>query len=87
MEATWLVASEHDQDAFERLGRALRELGYELSSKNWGVGGSQDLSEWVVACPSGSLHISAETYIGLSVSGQADLVSALQSQFDQRVAR
>ena len=87
METTWLVAAEHDQDAFERLGNALRELGYDLSSKKWGVGGSQELSEWVVACPSGSLHISAETYIGLSVTGQADLVSDLQSQYGQRVAR
>ena len=87
METTWLVGNEHDQDAFERLGKALRELGYDLSSENWGVGGSQDLSEWVVTCPLGSLHISAETYIGLSVSGEAALISDLQSQFDQRVAR
>ena len=87
METTWLVAAEHDQDAFERLGNALRQLGYDLSGKTWGVGGSQDLSEWAVTCPSGSLHISAETYIGLSVSGQAELVSDLQSEYGKRVAR
>lgn len=37
MESTWLVAAEHDEEAFERLEKALRELGYELTSKKWGA--------------------------------------------------
>ena len=87
MEGRWLVAAEHDQGAFECLGTALRDLGYDLSSESWSIGGSQELSEWVVACPHGELLISAETYIGLSVSGQAELISELQRQYEQRLAR
>jgi hypothetical protein len=87
MESTWLVAAEHDEEAFERLEKALRELGYELTCKKWGVGGSQELSEWVVTCPGGSLQISAETCIGLAVSGRVELISDLQSRYGVMGAR
>ncbi len=80
-EATWLVSDENDEAAFARLGEALRNSGYVLGRKSWGVGGSQELSEWRLWRGDQSLHIVAETYMGLTVSGPSDLVANLQQQY------
>ena len=74
----WIVGSEHDHVLFEQLGEALRELGYTLCNEWSGVGGSQDISHWNVLGPNGSLTVESETYIGLSVSGPTELVSAVK---------
>ena len=84
---TWNVGAEYDQSAFKRLGDALRSLGYALGTHHWGVGGSQELSEWTVRGPNGNLDISAETYMGLQVRGSTDLIRELQSAYQSRAAR
>jgi hypothetical protein len=74
----WIVGSEHDRALFEQLGEVLRALGYRLGNEWSGVGGSQDISHWEVSGPNGSLIVEAETYVGLSVSGPTELVSAVK---------
>jgi hypothetical protein len=78
---SWLVAEEHDTDAFARLGTALKALGYVLNDQKWGVVGSQEISTWELCSPTGSVIVTAETYMGLSVSGPPALVVALQEQY------
>ena len=53
----WVVGSEYDDALFERLGVALLALGYRLGSEWHGVGGSQEISHWVIGCPDGSLTV------------------------------
>ena len=65
----WLVAEEHDEAAFKRLGEALRAAGGSVREPTWGVAGSQELSTWRVAFPGGSIKVTAETYCGLRLSG------------------
>jgi hypothetical protein len=79
----WVVGSEYDHAIFERLCAALLALGYRLGSEWNGIGGSQEISHWEVSCPDGSLTVEAETYIGLSVSGPANLVAAVKQQFSK----
>jgi len=83
----WLVGAEHDEKLFDALGASLRALGYSLSSKSWGVGGSQEISNWVVNGPKGKLTVEAETYIGLSVTGDTNLVNEVRQHFNNRSGR
>ena len=84
---TWHVGAEYDQTAFKRLGDALRSLGYAEGTHHWGVGGSQELSEWTVRGPNGYLEIVSETHMGLQVSGSSVLVRELQAAYKNGSAR
>ncbi|HZF97191.1 MAG TPA: hypothetical protein VEY92_02910 [Pseudoxanthomonas sp.] len=57
-----------------RLGAALRAMGGSMRGTDWGMGGSQELSEWKISCAEGILILTAETYFGLQVAGPRDLV-------------
>lgn len=80
-EEQWIVGAEYDDVAFVALGTSLRTLGYTLDTKSWGMGGSQEISTWLIRGPKGKLKIEAETYISLSVSGAADLVHEVRQHF------
>jgi hypothetical protein len=80
---TWVVGAEHDEALFLALGAALRKLGCTLEDDAWGVAGSQELSRWVLESSLGQLVVEAETYVGLSVSGPGEAVSALRLQMAQ----
>ena len=84
---SWLVAPEYDEPAFKQLGDALRSLGYLQVTHQWGLGGSQEISEWTVRGPDGTLDLTAETYMGLQVCGPAALVHALQIAYRNQAAR
>ena len=77
----WEVADEHNDEAFARLGRALGVLGFDVADKLSGVGGSQDYSRWELQSADGSVVVEAETYLGLSVAGSAELVRRVREQF------
>lgn len=79
----WIVGSETDDSLFKSLGEALRALGYRLESERSGVAGSQDISHWELVGPDGSLVVESETYVGLSVSGSSELLSALKLEFQR----
>lgn len=79
--AQWIVGPEYDASLIAKLGSALRPCHYSVDSKTWGVGGSQELSTWTVSGPNGVLVVEAETYIGLSVTGDPGLVLELQDAF------
>ena len=77
----WIVGAEYDGRLFAALGTSLRALGYNVDAESWGVGGSQEVSSWKVRGPKGNLLVEAETYIGLSVCGEPDLVGELRRHF------
>jgi hypothetical protein len=79
----WIVGPEHDEALFARLGVVLSKLGYRLGSSWDGVGGSQEISHWEIAGLGGNLVVESETYIGLSVSGPAELVSVVREHFSR----
>jgi len=83
----WLVAEEHDEQAFERLGRALRELGAHVPDRRWGVAGSREVSEWKVALPEGRITVTAETYVGLKVAGSSPVVQQVRWAYESVAAR
>ncbi len=78
----WVVGPEHDENLFRRLGAVLSAMWFELGPKWDGVGGSQDISHWEIKSVEGTLVLQAETYVGLSVDGPAELVRRVRRQFE-----
>jgi hypothetical protein len=78
----WLIAPEHDEAAFRRVGASLKQLGFEVQ-ENWNaLAGSQDISHWELSSPIGALIVERETYVGLWVEGPAEVIDRLRHQFD-----
>ena len=76
---TIVLGPEWDDALRSSLLDVLRELGATEVSREWGVGGSQEIETLVVKLGDQVLSIEAETYIGLSVTGPRDLVERVQS--------
>lgn len=85
--AHWIVGPESDASLVAKLGSALLACHYSVDSATWGVGGSQELSTWTVSGPNGVLVVEAETYIGLSVTGDPGLVAELRVAFTSMADR
>jgi len=82
----WVVGPEYDESLFGKLGDALRNQGFKLIDKWWGVGGSQEVNQWTVSSPAGKLTIESETYIGLTVEGPTELVENVRCVFEDRTS-
>jgi hypothetical protein len=76
---TIVLGDEFDDLLRGRLVDVLRKLGV-TSTVKWDrfVGGSQDLESLEVVVQGRSVHIEAETYIGLSIRGPVDLVEQVR---------
>lgn len=61
---------EHHAALVEALKHVLKLMGARAAASAWGVGGSQELIEadFLVGC--GTVHVEAETYVGLTVEGR-----------------
>jgi hypothetical protein len=75
-----LLGSETDDALFERLCTAVRSLGGSMSDSEWVLGGSQEITTYMIVLPAGTLEAVAETYIGLSLRGPDELVNSLSSR-------
>lgn len=78
-QVTIVLGDEFDDLLRGRLVDVLRKLGV-TSTVKWDrfVGGSQDLESLEVVVQGRSVHIEAETYIGLSIRGPVDLVEQVR---------
>lgn len=81
-----LLGSEDDDSLFERLVDAVKGMGGSIVDTEWVLGGSQELTRYSIALPAGNLVALAETYIGLSLCGNPDLVRLLASKVKSNVA-
>lgn len=77
------LGAEHDEKLFSSLKEVLSSLDAIELDSSWGVGGSQELSEWKIKIGDEILEIESETYIGLSISGEAGLVRRIASLVKQ----
>jgi hypothetical protein len=81
------LGDEYDDELRVALRQALSSLGALGVSLDWGVAGSQELERFEVRVAGNKPLIEAESYIGLSVSGDADLVNLVQAIVRERVAQ
>ncbi len=83
---TRVLAAEYDACARAALLDVLRELGAYVRPSLRGMAGSQQLESIEVKLDGRSLLVEAETYIGLSVTGEPDLVALVASELAKRIA-
>ena len=79
MVKTVILGDEYDDGLKEKLIDYLRNIGAVPLSSDWSIVGSQELSELSVSVDGQILDISAETFIGLSISGPDKLVDKIYS--------
>ena len=74
-QVTVVLGDEFDESLRQRLIDVLRRTrACQPAKSDRSTGGSQDLEELDVTIDGRGIHIEAETYVGLSISGPADLV-------------
>jgi acetolactate synthase small subunit len=77
MMKTVILGAEFDQDLRQRVMDAMRELGASVTSGNRAVAGSQEIETLVVDLHGHAITVEAETYIGLSVTGEESKVDEI----------
>lgn len=76
---TVLLGTEFDRELRANVKEALEKMGAKYIDSSWGNYGSQIVETFDFKIESRPLHLEAETYEGLTVSGPADLVDQLTS--------
>src|SRR5687767_402716 len=74
---TVVLGREYDRDLRDVVIGVLREQGAISRNSSWGVAGSQELATLEADLGGHTIVVEAETYIGLSITGEADLVDRL----------
>ena len=75
----WNAGPEYDHAVTARLRSVLAALGYEAREERWGLGGSQEIMRVELSGPRGRIEVEAETYVGITVSGDADAIAEIRS--------
>jgi hypothetical protein len=77
VEDTVLLGDEFDDQLRETLMAVLKEMGAIIHEHTHGIGGSQELETVQIIVGDKTLVIEAETYVGLSLKGEHDLVQEI----------
>jgi hypothetical protein len=81
-----MVGPETDDEVIAKLNETLGDLGYSIGNKTSVMAGSQEIVTWTARGPHGDLTIESETYVGISLTGSAELIDEVRSQFEGRAA-
>lgn len=73
------IGDETDDALRERLGRAVAQLGGRIEPIDTVVAGSQEITRFRITLPGGTVELTAETYVGLSLHGDEALVDTLRA--------
>lgn len=80
------LGKEYDEATIAALKQVLAEEGAQKVDGEYGVGGSQELHTWTYKIGGELLEVTSETYIGLSISGEDELVSRIAEAVKLRLA-
>lgn len=80
MEAKVILGPEHDERLSKSLDKVLTKMGASFELPIWTMGGSQEVITRYVTLDGVRLKIEAETYIGLSLSGDRHIVETIARQ-------
>ena len=76
---TLILGAEYDDVLRGVLRDVLKRLGAKGLAQDWGVAGSQELETVEVLVGVDAVAIEAETFVGLSVNGPAEVVERIQA--------
>lgn len=82
---TVTLGPEHDEATREALRSALASLNATSAGTSWGVGGSQEIETSQVLVGGSPLTIESETYIGLTITGEEQLVDTIATLVRKRL--
>lgn len=83
IESKVTLGDEFDDELREKLMRVLKDLGATAGDSSRLVAGSQDIEEFDALISGKKIHVEAETYVGLTVSGPNDIVEKIQTLVNQ----
>jgi hypothetical protein len=81
------LGDEHDEQLREALRAVILEMGGLAHERLLGLGGSQEVERVHIVVGEQSATIEAETYVGLSMQGDEQLVEAIFERVAMRLAR
>lgn len=76
---TLILGAEYDDALRGALRDILIRLGAKGLAHDWGVGGSQELETAEVQVGADRVVVEAETFVGLSIHGPAELVERIRA--------
>lgn len=77
MKKKLILGNEYDEKLRHALTECLTALGADMAVWQWGLGGSQLLETRKVYLGKSLLVIEAETYVGLSITGESRIVDSV----------
>jgi len=81
-----VLGPEYSDELFSALSKVLKSEGANQISSNWGLGGSQEISEWEIEIKNFKIKVRAETYIGLSITGPTGLINKIAEEVKKQMA-
>ncbi|TGK03437.1 hypothetical protein EHO58_13520 [Leptospira selangorensis] len=72
-----ILGPEYDQDLRKKLRDIIISLQGKMGESSWGLAGSQEIFKIDAIFPETILSVEAETYVGLSITGDAGLVDKI----------
>ena len=87
MKKKLVLGDEYDDALRHALMDCLAELGANVAARQWGLGGSQIIDTTKVSLGKDLLVVEAETYVGLSITGEARVVDRVAGLLAARTAK
>jgi len=81
-----ILGSEYDDALRQALMDCLAALGADIAGRQWGLGGAQIIETTKISLGKDLLVVEAETYVGLSISGEARVVDRVAALLSSRTA-
>ena len=87
MKKKLVLGSEYDDALRHALLDCLTALGADIAARQWGLGGSQIIETTKIALGKDLIVVEAETYVGLSISGEARVVDRVAELLSARAGK
>jgi len=81
-----VLGDEYDECLRETLKAVLVDINADHGASRWGVGGSQEIDRVELRIDGEPLVVEAETYIGLTISGDRALTARVKSLVEAKLA-
>ncbi|MDO5895562.1 hypothetical protein [Agrobacterium sp. Azo12] len=85
MTTTVVLGDEYDQHLRAALVQVMLQLGAVLENRNWVVAGSQEVETFLWQLAGQDITVEAETYMGLSISGDENTINDIAQRVSQAV--
>ncbi|MFF2324207.1 hypothetical protein ACFVTJ_24455 [Agrobacterium sp. NPDC058088] len=83
MARTVILGPEYDPHLLATVKKVLRQLGASVESRNWSIAGSQEIETVQAQLAGQEITIEAETYIGLSITGDELTIGEISERVRQ----